>query len=691
MTKRSFFPTAIALAVLLLPGALAAQAEEPRPLTPEDIHRVLNVGGMAISPDGEWVAYTVSTTQIDKDSRSSNLHMVSWDGETHLQLTYAEGGEGSAQFSPDGKYIAFIAGRDDDADGPEDPKGKSQVWLLNRSGGEAQRLTEIEGGVSSFEFSPDSTRLVLVSKDPEPKDEEEDEAETEIEAKSKKKGKSDTPDPIVVDRYQFKRDREGYLNSRYRRIYLFDIETRASTLLTPGEFDSGDPHWSPDGTRIVFTSKRAGDPDRHDNSDIYLIEAREGAEAIQLTTWDGPDSSPAFSPDGTRIAYLQDGPAKYAGYDPSQLAVISVEGGTPTFPTPNLDRATSRPRWSPDGSKLYFLYADDRVRSVAAVSPEGGEISRLFPAPEAAPGVARSFEVGARGLAVLASFPTRPTEIFRVEDGVALTDHNRELVDEIEWATVEGFDSVGKDGVAVGSMLLKPPGYQPGTPYPTIAYVHGGPVGQDGFEFDITSQVLAAQGYLVVNPNYRGSNGRGRDFARAIYADWGNLEIQDIHAVMDNLVEQGLADPDRLGIGGWSYGGMNTNYAIASDTRFSAAVSGAAISNMITGYGTDQYIRQYENEIGLPWEGLDTYLKISYPFFHADRIKTPTLFMCGEKDFNVPLINSEQMYQAVKSLGVPTQLVIYPGQFHGLSKPSYSQDRLERMIEWYGKYLSPDS
>jgi dipeptidyl aminopeptidase/acylaminoacyl peptidase len=156
---------------------------------------------------------------------------------------------------------------------------------------------------------------------------------------------------------------------------------------------------------------------------------------------------------------------------------------------------------------------------------------------------------------------------------------------------------------------------------------------------------------------------------------------------MDKLVADGLADPERLGIGGWSYGGMNTNYAIATDTRFKAAVSGAGIANAITGYGTDQYIRQYENEIGLPWESLDPYIKISYPFLHADRIKTPTLFMCGEKDFNVPLINSEQMYQALRSLEVPTQLVIYPGQYHGLVKPSYVEDRLQRMIDWYGRYL----
>jgi dipeptidyl aminopeptidase/acylaminoacyl peptidase len=193
-----------------------------------------------------------------------------------------------------------------------------------------------------------------------------------------------------------------------------------------------------------------------------------------------------------------------------------------------------------------------------------------------------------------------------------------------------------------------------------------------------------------VNPNYRGSNGHGREFSRAIYTDWGNLEIQDIHSAVDKLVADGMADPERLGIGGWSYGGMSTNYAIATDTRFSAAASGAGIANMLTGSGTDQYIRQYEGELGPPWESIDAYLKISYPFYNADRIETPTLFMCGEKDFNVPLINSEQMYQALRSLNVPTQLVIYPGQFHGLSKLSYNQDRLERLIGWYGQYLASE-
>ncbi len=675
---RSSLLSALLLVILLTSTSASSQENERRRFRPDDIHRIRDVSDMAVAPDGKWVAYTVRETDIDKDSRSTDLYMVRWDGTERLRLTSSEGSESSPRFSPDGKHLAFITARGD-ALKSEDPKTKDQVWILNRSGGEAARLTEIEGGVSAFEWSPDSKRLVLVSKDPEPKPEKES------------KSTADTPRPIVIERHQFKSDGEGYLVSLYERLYLFDIETRTATLLTPGSFDSTEPVWSPDGQTIAFTSKRGGDPDRHVNSDIYLIDAREKADARRLTSWEGPDSQPSFSPDGKTIAYLQGGPPKYSDYDPAAVAVISTEGGEALILTESLDRNVDAPRWSVDGKQVHFVFDDDRSRFLGAVPASGGRVERLFPGPDDPQGDVRSFEVGAAGIAFIATFAQRPAEIYRLADAEPLSDHNRELREEIEWATVEGFDAVSRDGETVGSMLLKPPGWRSGVAYPTIAYVHGGPVAQDGFGFDETSQMLAAQGYLVVNPNYRGSSGRGAEFSRAIFADWGNLEIQDIHAVMNKLVDDGLADPDRLGIGGWSYGGMNTNYAIASDTRFSAAVSGAGESNMFAGYGTDQYIWLWENELGTPWKNFDAYVKVSYPFLHADRIKTPTLFICGEKDFNVPLIHSEQMYQALSSLGVPTKLVIYPEQFHSISKPRYIQDRLERMIEWYGRYLGEDS
>ncbi len=678
-------------------SAAAVPENERRSFETADVHRLENVGNLAISPDGEWVAYTVQTTDIEEDRRSSDLFMVNWDGTTRLQLTHTEeGSEGNPQFSPDGRFISFVASRGAGDGKDKDPKHKSQVWLLNRAGGEARRLTEFPGGVSSYEWSPDSEQIVVVSKDPDP-EEVEDSPADETENGTPKASKSKTPQPIVVDRYRFKQDRVGYVTNRYARLYLFDLLSKEAVLLTPGPFDSSQPAWSPDGTSIAFSSKRPTedqpDPDRTQNSDIFLVEPKEGAPARKLTNWKGSDSQPVFSPDGTKIAYVQGPTEKYDFYDPSQLAIVAIEGSAPVLVTQALDRSVGNVRWSADGENVHFSFADDRERFLGTVRANGGAVERQSVAgPEHGKGVVRSFEVGAKGVAVLATFPTRPTEIYRLDGGLSLSDHNRELREQINWGNVRGVETTGKDGVKIGAMLIEPPGYEPGKAYPTIAYIHGGPVSQDGFEFDWMAQAFAAKGYLVVEPNYRGSSGRGTDFSRAIYGKWGSLEIQDIHTIMDHLVDQGLADPERLGIGGWSYGGINTNYSIATDTRFKAAVSGAGIANLLTGYGTDQYIWQYEGEIGKPWEqeSLERYLELSYPFLHADRIKTPTLFMCGEKDFNVPLINSEQMYQALRSLGVPTQLVIYPGQFHGLSVPSYLQDRAERMIGWYDKYLKSE-
>jgi dipeptidyl aminopeptidase/acylaminoacyl peptidase len=243
-------------------------------------------------------------------------------------------------------------------------------------------------------------------------------------------------------------------------------------------------------------------------------------------------------------------------------------------------------------------------------------------------------------------------------------------------------------------MMVKPPGYVAGKKYPTILIIHGGPNGQDDHSADFDSyqfrrQWLAAQGYVVIGVNYRGSSGRGLAFAKAIYRDWGHLEVEDLLAGVDAMVARGIADPARLGIGGWSYGGILTDYTIASDRRFKAAFSGAGSANQISMYGVDQYIMQYNSELGPPWRNTALWMKVSYPFFHADRIHTPTLFMGGDADFNVPVSGGEQMYQALRTLGIPAQLVVYPDQYHGLTRPSFLKDRTEREIAWYNRFLQP--
>ncbi|HVS96182.1 MAG TPA: prolyl oligopeptidase family serine peptidase, partial [Puia sp.] len=292
-----------------------------------------------------------------------------------------------------------------------------------------------------------------------------------------------------------------------------------------------------------------------------------------------------------------------------------------------------------------------------------------------------------------------------------LTHHMDEFLAPVELARVDSFRSTSADGTVVSGIYFMPPGTRasagqgmaagvtsqtdrvaaqdaaPEGKHPTILYIHGGPVGQDAYDFDLTRQMLAAGGYVVAAVNYRGSSGRGVEYSKAISGDWGNKEVMDLHGAVDWLVKRGIADSSRLGVAGWSYGGILTDYLIASDTRFKAASSGAGTGFTLSLYGVDQYINQYNNEIGPPWKAIDTYLKISYPLLKADRIKTPTLFMSGEKDFNVPTAGSEQMYQALRTLGVPAELIIYPGQFHGISIPSYQRDRLERWLAWFRKYL----
>jgi dipeptidyl aminopeptidase/acylaminoacyl peptidase len=293
--------------------------------------------------------------------------------------------------------------------------------------------------------------------------------------------------------------------------------------------------------------------------------------------------------------------------------------------------------------------------------------------------------------AVLSGGDSKFTEVYAV-DGVALrqlSHRNDALASELAMPNTEELSFQAKDGTEVHGLLTTPVGYIKGTKVPFLLRIHGGPNGQDDHRWSLERQWFAANGYAVLAVNYRGSSGRGQKYSRAIFADWGHHEVEDLLAGVNHVIHLGIADPDRMGVGGWSYGGILTDYVIATDTRFKAATSGAGTAFTVSFYGTDQYIIQYDYEIGPPWnpKSWETYQKLSYPFLHADRIKTPTLFLGGERDFNVPVQGSEQMYQALRSLGVPTQLIIYPNQFHGITKPTYIRDRLERYLAWYDKYL----
>jgi len=651
-------------------AGMASYAQPPvkRPIRPADIYRLPTVSDPQISPDGQWVSYTLTTIDSLKDSRNADIWMVSRDGSQDIQLTSSPDGESRARWSPDGRWLSFLSSRA--AAGPE-AKG-AQVWLMDRRGGEGKRLTELKGGVNDYAWSPDAKKLLLTVTDPDAED----------------SSKIKTTKPYVIDRYQYKQDVEGY---RYKKthshLYLFDISTKKLDTLTRGDYDEGAATWSPDGSAIAFVSNRTADPDRNENSDIYVIDAHPGAAMRQLTDWKGSDNGPRWSPDGKWIAYTRSvSEEDYHMYDEPVLCVVAAAGGAPRLLSQALDRPVSSPRWAKDGGSVYGLVADDREQYVAVFSVADGKMSKVA-------GGQRAFSFLDAGAGedwlTMMSEPQTPGEIYVVDKGTPrrLTHHADAFLAPLSLATVEGFQSKSADGTMVSGIIYRPAGVAADTRLPLILFIHGGPVSQDAFDFDLTRQILASGGFVVAAVNYRGSNGRGIAFSKSINADWGNKEVIDLHGAVDYLVKQGIADADHLGVGGWSYGGILTDYLIASDNRFKAASSGAGTGFTLSLYGVDQYVNQYMNEIGAPWKAIDRYLKISYPLLKADRIKTPTLFMSGEKDFNVPTAGSEQMYQALRTLGVATELIVYPGQFHGITMPSYQRDRFERWLAWYGKYL----
>jgi len=664
--------------LLILAGAAAPAASQPRPVSVDDLFALREVGDPQVSPDGQWVAYTVRSLDAKDDTADTDIYLAPAAGGDALRLTSSPKSDSKPRFSPDGKWIAFLSSREGD---------RAQVFLMRRAGGEAQKLTDFKGSVSDLAWSPDSTRLALVVSDPDPEAHDDAEEGTEAGAEKKKK-KTDLP--IVIRRLQFKRDGEGYLRDLREHLCVFDVAARTHVQVTSGPFDDSSPAWSPDGARLVFVSNRTlPDPDGSQNTDLFIVEAEANRVPRVLAGSPAEESAPAFSRDGRFVAYVQGGDPKDLWYGASHIAVVPAGGGPARSLTAVLDRNVMHPRFADDGNTVLFLVEDAGNQHLARVPVAGGAVERVV----AGERDVQAFELAGGTVAVLESSVHQPAEVSVLRPDGALarvTRENDTLVSKWRLGRVERFEARAGDGTTVQSFLTLPPDYAPGTRVPALLIIHGGPASQYSSAFEFQWQVFAAHGYAVIAPNPRGSTGRGTAYSRAIWADWGNRDFDDVMAAVDHVVARGVADPERLGVGGWSYGGILTNYVITKSARFKAAVSGAGISNYLAGYGTDHYQYEYEIELGLPWKARDLWVNLSSPFFSVEKVVTPTLFMVGAKDVNVPLLATEQMYQAVRRVGnVPTEMVIYPGQWHGIRTPSYQKDRWERHLAWYDKYLKP--
>jgi dipeptidyl aminopeptidase/acylaminoacyl peptidase len=654
----------------------AKKSSEPRSLTVDDYFEIGDVGDPRISPDGRWIAYTVTTQDLDEDETRSRIWMVPAEGGDATPLSAKGEDSSSPRWSPDGKYLGFLTSRDE---------GKTQVWTLFREGGEAVQQTDAIQDVDSFEWSPDGKRMVLVLQDPTPAELQAREAREKGEKYEEK-----TAPPWVVTRQQFKEDYVGYLDNRRTHLYVFELASKKTAQITAGDFDDSEPAWSADGSRIAFVSNRTDDPDDNYNTDIWVVKADNddrGADPLRITSNAGPDAAPSWSADGKSIAHTSNTDTGEALYSTNHLAVSSAAGGDPKLLTRELDRMIFAPRFSKHDGSIYFLLEDSGEQHLARVSSSGGEIDRLISGPRA---VIAFHQGPSSAIATLVSEPHLPSEVFLFDNGKneRRSHVNDALLASLQLGAVEEFRFASVDGTEIEAFVVKPPNFSSRRRYPGILLIHGGPNSQYDYRFQFEGQLYAANGYVVAMPNPRGSTGYGQDFGRAIWQAWGERDYEDVMGSVDYLVEKGWADPDRLAVTGWSYGGMLTNHVITKTDRFKAAATGASATLYVANFGHDMYQRWWTKELGRPWEpeSRQLYDKLS-PFNRVEAVVTPTLILGGKEDWNVPILNSEQLFLALKMLGVPTELVVYPDEFHGIDTPTHAKDLLERYLAWFGHYL----
>jgi dipeptidyl aminopeptidase/acylaminoacyl peptidase len=657
-----FLLSAVAFAAWPLAGVLAAadgaRAGDAARVTVEDFGQLKAVGRPALSPDGRQVAYALE----------GRIYLVPVAGGEPRAVTTGGSSASQPYWPRDGGTLYFISDR----------TGLNQLWKLPvESFGEAVQVTHLDRGVDSINLSPDETRLLL-SFDDETKDAEPAGEDAGVQ----------TREPWVITGLHFKEDAgEGYLTQPpSEHLYVYDIAAQKLTQITTGRYAESDAAWSPDGKRVVFVSNR-DDPDAGYETDLWTVPAGAAGGAppmsalVRLTEDKHVRSSPKWSPDGRSIAFMS---AEDGVYGLNQLAVVPADGGDTRILTADLDRWLSSFEFSDDGRWIWFTFDNHGGTHLARLRLRDGEIERVIEGERNV----TAFDVDRSGNAVARlqhmndaadlwySGRSRPQRV---------TDVNGEYFASRAIGSKEKVTYTVADGAVVEAFVTKPPGFDAARRYPTILKIHGGPVGQFTYGYDFASQFFAANGYVVVEPNPRGSTGRGQDFVRAIYRTWGITDYPDVIGAIDHVIELGYADPERLFVTGYSYGGYMTNVVITETDRFRAAASGAGHSMIAANYGHDIYQKWYNWEFGLPMENREMYDRLS-PLLRASRVETPTIFLGGREDWNVPILNAELFYQALRYRGIDTQLVVYPDTHHGGWEPVYSKDYLERIVAWFDRY-----
>ena len=650
-------------------------------LKPEDIVAMKELGASTLSPDGRWAAFVRSVVVLEeeKSQRRSHIWLVSMDLRKPFQLTNGPNGDGDPQWSPDSMRIAFISKRGGD---------RNQVWVVPVGGGEARQLTYSKNGAATPRWSSDGRQMAFL------RQEQDSEAE-----EKRKKAKND---PVVVDRDDFKQTHlwvidVATMDEEPQPLFTLREEKRdngderederdRSERLTEGNFHVSDPQWSPAGRQIAFVSAPTPKADHEMfSSTVQILDVRTKA-IRKLTRHRDGERSPRWSPDGTPLAFLHC-PEGYGGKD---LHVVSAEGGTSANLTSDFDRNVDAPIWSPDGGTIYFRAMDRVRRHLYAVPREGGTI-RQITRGDVVDGTMSLAQDGDTFVCHRAT-PDRSGDLWmgsiRMGELRQLTVMNPQIQEfALGEMRVVGWES--RDGLEIEGLLCLPVGYEEGGRYPLIVDLHGGPHGgARDLEFKPVWQYFSGEGFALFAPNFRGSDGYGRDFARANYADWGGGDYQDVITGVDHLVEQGIVDPDRMVVGGWSYGGYMTSWVITQTDRFKAAMNGCGVTSLVSMYGqTDipTFMRLYFRDA--PPRELELYRRHS-PMSYVHQAKTPTLILHGAEDKRVPLPQAEEFYAALKAVGVEVEFVKYPREGHGIGEPRHWMDVLKRQLAWFKKYTA---
>ena len=649
-----------------------------RPVTAEDVLAFKIVGDPQLSPDGSWVVCTVTTADLQANEYQTHLWLVPSGGGAPRQLTTAKGRDTAPRWSPDGRQVAFISDRG----------GDKQVWVIDVDGGEARAVTSGSLAPGEVCWSPDGRRLAFVGK-PQPKP------------------GPDASDVRVISRLRYKQDGEGFWDGRWKQVMVVAAGGGGAAAVTGEACDHTNPAWSPDGRWIAYAANPEPDADLTNVTDIWIVPAEGGGPPRRLTRGIGPAGQPAWSPDGARIAYVgHDNACRQATN--SQLWLVSTAGGEPACLTRAFDRSIGHHiitdqrahpsagalQWTPEGARIVCMYADGGTTQIASCAVADGTVRPETSGEHELIGC--SLDRRGQRVACVVSDAGSPGEVAVQDLGAGplrrISDWNGALLATLALAAPERFQFSSVDGWPVEGWALRPPAAPAGERLPTVLEIHGGPHGAYGCAFFHEFQLLAASGYGVVYLNPRGSQGYGQTFTAATRHDWGGKDYEDLmHGLQHAVSRFDWIDAERLGVAGGSYGGYMTNWIVGHTQRFTAAVTMRSISNAYSQWGTSDlaYHKGFWEFPGDPWESPDFYLERS-PITYVREMRTPLLILHSENDLRCPIEQGEQLFVALKKLGVPTLFVRFPGESHDLSRngqPKHRIERLKHILAWFDTYL----